>query len=85
MFAIWILDFLRLFVYLYLWCRLEREIFSFQIGEIFEDQQEIATRTVIWARQLVSPQPKQIGTHRHKKEKPGSPVQSEPGFLERDF
>ena len=26
--------------------------------EIFEDQQEITTVTVIWARQLVSPQPK---------------------------
>jgi len=26
--------------------------------EIFEDQQEITTITVIWARQLVSPQPK---------------------------
>ena len=71
MFAIWILDFLRLFVYL----------FMVQIGEIIEDQQEIATLTVIWARQLVSPQPKQIGTHRHMKEKPGAPVQSEPGFL----
>ena len=26
--------------------------------EIFEDQQEITTLTVIWPRQLVSPQPK---------------------------
>ena len=26
--------------------------------EILENQQEITTRTVIWARQLVSPQPK---------------------------
>ena len=29
-----------------------------QLREIFENQQEITTRTVIWARQLVSPQPK---------------------------
>ena len=27
-------------------------------GEILENQQEITTLTVIWARQLVSPQPK---------------------------
>ena len=33
--------------------RVEREM-----TEIFEDQQEITTLKVIWARQLVSPQPK---------------------------
>ena len=33
--------------------RVEREM-----REIFEDQQEITTLKVIWARQLVSPQPK---------------------------
>ena len=31
---------------------------AMRMREIFEDQQEITTVTVIWARQLVSPQPK---------------------------
>jgi len=31
---------------------------SLIVREIFENQQEITTLTVIWARQLVSPQPK---------------------------
>ena len=38
-----------------------RTLFSLSVRaerEIFEDQQEIKTLTVIWARQLVSPQPK---------------------------
>ena len=42
-----------------------REIFQqYQVRterEIFENQQDITTLTVIWARQLVSPQPKLAG------------------------
>jgi len=37
---------------------LRREIFFPSEREIFINQQEITTLTVIWARQLVSPQPK---------------------------
>ena len=33
-------------------------LWAAELGEIFKDQQEITTLTVIWARQLVSPQPK---------------------------
>ena len=36
----------------------ELRVESRQSREIFEDKQEITTLTEIWARQLVSPQPK---------------------------